>query len=89
MSIIKNFDPMLFSSHFEAVRSFIKEGRCAQYDFNVCSKRAAENAIVYLDMNNIPYTVHSVGLCGFYCVTIAWKAADIYSSYCFYCEEEL
>ena len=89
MSKIKNFDPALYESHFEAVKHFITEDHCAQYDFNVCTKRAAENALAYLCINDIPHHYHTVGLCGLYCTTIGWKVDGQDYAYCFWCEEEI
>ena len=89
MSKIKNFDPALYKSHFEAVRSFIQEGHCPEYDFNVCTKEAASNALAYLCMNNIPHHIHSIGACGLYCTTIAWETEEESNAYCFWCEGEV
>ena len=89
MSKIKNFDPALYKSHFEAVRSFIQEGHCPEYDFNVCTKEAASNALAYLCMNDIPHHIHSIGACGLYCTTIAWETEEESNAYCFWCEGEV
>ena len=89
MSKIKNFDPALYESHFEAVRSFIQEGHCVGYDFNVCTKEAAGNALAYLCMNDIPHHIHSVGAFGLYCTTIAWETNEESNAYCFWCEGEV
>lgn len=90
MSKVKNFDPALYESNFEAIKSFIQEGHCAQYDFNVCTKEAAENALAYLCINNIPHEYHTVGSVGLCLVTISWS--DNYNrdhAYCFWCEGEI
>lgn len=89
MSKIKNFDSVLYESHFEAVKSFIQEGHCAQYDFNVTSKAAAENALAYLCMNDISHHYHTVELCGIYCITIGWRENGQDYAYCFFCEGEV
>lgn len=89
MSKIKNFDPAMYESHFEAVKQFIQEGHCAQYDFNVCTKKAAENALVYLCLNDIPHHYHTASLCGLYCTTISWEVDGQYCAYCFWCEGEI
>lgn len=89
MSMVKNFDSALYKSHFEAVRQFIQEGRCAEYDFNVCTKEAASNALAYLCVNDIPHHIHSVGAFGLYCITIAWETNEESDAYCFWCEGEI
>ena len=89
MSNIKKFDPALYKSHFDAIKSFIQEGHCAQYDFNVCTKKAAENALAYLCVNDIPHHIHTVGAYGMYCTTIAWETNEESNAYCFWCEEEI
>ena len=89
MSKIKNFDPALYESHFEAVKQFIQEGHCAEYDFNVCTKEAANNALTYLCVNDIPHHYHTVGALGLYCVAIGWKENGQEYSYCFWCEGEV
>lgn len=89
MSNVKNFSPALYESHFEAVKHFIREGRCAQYDFNICTKKAAENALAYLCVNDIPHQYHTIGACGFYCTTISWEDSGEYYTYCFWCEGEV
>jgi hypothetical protein len=89
MSKIKNFDPALYKSHFEAVKHFIQEGRHEEYDFNVCTKKAAENALAYLCINDIPHHYHTVGLCGLYCMTIGWEIDGQDYAYCFWCEGEV
>lgn len=89
MSKIKNFDSALYESHFEAIKSFIQEGHCAQYDFNVCTKEAAEKALYYLCVNDIPHRYHTVGLCGMYCTTISWEEDGQDYAYCFFCEGEV
>lgn len=89
MSKIKNFDFALYESHFEAIKSFIQEGHLARYDFNVCTKKAAENALAYLCVNDIPHHYHTVRLCGMYCITIGWKEDGQNRSYCFFCEGEV
>lgn len=89
MSMIKNFDPALYKSHFEAVKQFVQEGHCAEYDFNVCTKKAASNALAYLCVNHISHQVHSVGAFGLYCITIAWETSEESNAYCFWCEGEI
>lgn len=90
MSKIKKFNPALYESHFEAVKHFVQEGHCAQYDFNVCTKKAAENALAYLCLNNIPHEYHTVGSLGLCLVTITWDDKDTGDhAYCFWCEGEV
>lgn len=89
MGKMKNFSPALYESHFEAVKHFITEGHSAQYDFNVCTKEAAENALFYLCMNNIPHHYHAVALCDMYCTTIGWDDGGQDYAYCFFCEGEI
>ena len=89
MSKIKNFDPALYKSHFEAVKHFIQEGRREEYDFSVSSKEAAENALAYLCVNDIPHHYHTVGAFGMYCVTIAWEVDGEDYAYCFWCKGDL
>ena len=89
MSKVKNFNPALYKSHFDAVKSFIKKGRCAQYDFNVCTKDAANNALAYLCVNDIPHSYHTVGALGLYCITITWETNEESNAYCFWCEGEI
>ena len=89
MSNIKNFDRVLYESDFKAIKSFIQEGHIEQYDFNVCTKKAAENALTYLCVNDIPHHYHTVGALGIYCVTIAWEVNGEDYAYCFWCEGDL
>lgn len=89
MSNIKNFDPALYESHFDAIKSFIQKGHCARYDFNVYTKKAAENALAYLCVNDIPHHIHTVGAYGMYCTTIAWETNEESNAYCFWCEGEI
>ena len=89
MSKIKNFDPVLYESHFEAVKQFIQEGRRDEYDFSVSSKEAAENALAYLCVNNIPHQYHSVGGVGLYITTITWEEEGQEYSYSFWHQGEI
>lgn len=89
MSKIKNFEPALYESHFEAVKHFIQEGYCEQYDFNVCTKQAAENALAYLCVNNIPHYYRVIRALGLYCTTIVWEVDDQDDAFCFWCEGEI
>lgn len=89
MSKIKNYDRALYKSDFEAIKSFIQEGHCARYDFNVCTKKAAENALAYLCINDIPHQYHTISSVGLSLVTISWKSEDSGEhAYCFWCEGE-
>lgn len=89
MSRIKDFNPAMYESNFEAIKTFIKEGHSDQYDFNVCTKRAAENALMYLCVNDIQHTYHVVSACGLYCTTISWADETGNCAYCFWCEGEI
>lgn len=89
MSKIKNFDRALYKSSFEAVKYFIQEGRCDEYDFSVSSKEAAENALAYLCINNIPHHYHSVGGVGLYVTTISWEEDGQEFSYSFWHKGEI
>ena len=73
MSSIKNFDPALYESHFQAIMHFIQEGRCEEYDFSVSTKEAVENALAYLCINDIPHRYYSVGGAGLSITTINWE----------------
>ena len=90
MSKVKSFSPTLYESHFEAIKHFIHEGPCAQYDFNVCTKEAAENALAYLCLNDIPHQYHMIGSLGLCLVTISWQDEKTGEhAYCFWCEGEV
>ena len=89
MSKIKNFDPALYKSHFEAVKHFVHEGRREDYDFSVSTKEAAENALAYLCINNIPHHYHSVGGVGLYITTIGWEENGQEFSYSFWHKGEI
>lgn len=92
MSKVKNFDRAQYKSNFDAIRSIIQEGHCAQYDFNVCSKKAAEEALFYLCENNIPHNYCSIGCLGLQLqlMTISWDDEDSEEhAYCFWCEGEI
>ena len=89
MSKIKNFDPALYESHFDAVKSIIQKGHVKEYDFPVCSKEAAEAALIYLCVNEVPHHYHVVGALDMYCVTIGWEEEDGDYAYCFWCEGEI
>ena len=84
MSNIKNFDPAQYESHFEAVKHFVHEGRREDYDFSVSTKEAAENALAYLCINDIPHHYHSVGGVGLYITTIGWEENGQEFSYSFW-----
>lgn len=89
MSRIKDFIPATYESNLEAVKHFISEGHSNQYDFNVCTKKAAENALMYLCINDIPHTYHVVRAVGLYCTTISWADETGNCAYCFWCEGEV
>lgn len=85
MSKIKNFEPALYESNFEAIKTFIKEGRSPNYNFEVYTKEAALNALNYLCVNNINHTITSTGAQGIYLITLTWYDGF----YCFWCEGEI
>lgn len=90
MGKIKNSSRALYKSNFDAIKSIIQEGRCAQYDFNVCSKKAAAEALFYLCENNVPHNYCSIGNLGLQLITISWEDKDSEEhAYCFWCEGEI
>ena len=89
MSYMKIYDPALYKSHSDAIHYFIKLGHLDYYDFNVCSKEAANRALGYLCINNIPHSYHTVSAVGLCCVTISWSEQDGDHAYCFWCEGEI
>ena len=89
MSNVKNFSPALYESHFEAVKHFVHEGRREDYDFSVSTKEAAENALAYLCINDIPHHYHSVGGVGLYITTISWEENGQEFSYSFWHKGEI
>lgn len=86
MSKIKEYDRALYDSNFEAVKSFIDEGRLPNYSFGVCSMEAFNRALAYLCLNDIPhsYTCH----CNFTptIITLIWEDGN-YTFWCEYKEE--
>ena len=89
MSKIKNFDRALYKSHYEAIRNFIGEEHLLGYDFNVCSKKGASNALAYLCVNNIEHTYHTTRAHGLCLITISWREGKEHGRYCFWCEGEV
>ena len=87
MSVVKNFDPALYESHFEAIRHFIQEGHLAQYDFEVTTMEAVENALGYLCVNDIQHGYHVVGSHNLYLVTITWEFDNQEHTYCCWCNK--
>ena len=89
MSKIKIFDRALYESHYEAIRHFISEEHLLGYDFNVCSKRGASNALAYLCVNDIDHTYHTTRAHGLCLIKISWRDGDEHGHYCFWCEGEV
>jgi hypothetical protein len=85
MGQMKNFDPALYSSEYDAVVNFIQEGRLPNYDFNVCSADAVVNALAYLCINDIPHRYHLVSTLGISVMTISF-GNDVEYSYSFWTE---
>ena len=89
MSKIKNYDRALYESHFEAIKSFISESHLPGYDFNVCSRQGASNALAYLCVNDIFHTYRTVRAHGLCLITISWRENGEDGSYIFWCEGEV
>lgn len=91
MSKMKNFDRALYKSDFDAVVTFVKEGRLSNYDFNVCSAEGFDNVLGYLCINNIPHTYQSYkAIDGLTLISIVFgdEAQRSYSFWCNLKEEE-
>ena len=84
MSKIKDLNCVLYESHFEAIKTFIKEGQLDRYAFPVSSRASTLNALAYLCVNDIPHSYHVVNAHGVVLVTLSWTDG----SYSFWCEEE-
>lgn len=82
MSKIKNFDRALYKSDFDAVAGLIKEGHSDNYDFNVCSIEAFENALTYLCVNDIKHTYHTYYAFGLMLISIVFGDEYSYSFWC-------
>lgn len=89
MSKMKYYGAAMHESHFQAISHFIKEGQIVNYEFPVCSKEAAYNALVYLAANDIEHTYTMTPGFGVYLITLTWRDGNERDYYCFWCEGEI